>query len=235
MARVVPGAGAVHAAAGRGCHDAGVTTVSWVLLALAGLAATADWVAVAVPAKPLEYVAKPATLALLVGCALALQPVDGRVRAWFVVALVLCLAGDVLLMLPGRFVPGLAAFLLGHVAYVVGFVVGGLRASWLVAGVVLVAAALAAVGGRVLRGVAAGPRRALTVPVTAYMVVISTMVATAIGSAVPLAAAGALLFYASDTMIAEREFIRPQPWLPLAIMVTYHLGQAALVGSLVTG
>lgn len=212
-----------------------MTAASWVLVALAGVAAVVDWVAVAAPAKRLEYVAKPATLVLLVAWALTLEPVDGAVRTWFVIALLWCLAGDVFLMLPGRFVLGLAAFLVGHVAYVVGFVVGGLRTAWLVAGVVVVAVALLTVGGRVLRAVASGPRRALIAPVAAYMAVISAMVATAVGSAVPLAAAGAALFYASDAMIAEREFVEPRPWLPLAIIVTYHLGQAGLVGSLVTG
>ena len=59
--------------------------------------------------KTLEYVCKPLTLGLLIGCALALDPADEAVRAWFVAALVLSLAGDVFLMLPqDLFVFGLA-------------------------------------------------------------------------------------------------------------------------------
>ena len=58
---------------------------------------------------------------LLIGCALALDPDDDAVRTWFVAALVLCLIGDVFLMLPqDLFVFGLASFLLGHLAYIVG-------------------------------------------------------------------------------------------------------------------
>ena len=49
-------------------------------------------------------------------------------RAWFVAALVLSLAGDVFLMLPkDLFVFGLGAFLLGHLAYIVGLHVDGRR------------------------------------------------------------------------------------------------------------
>ena len=60
--------------------------------------------------------------------ALALDPFDSAVRAWFVAALVLCLAGDVFLMLPkDLFVAGLASFLLGHLCYVAGLVIAHRR------------------------------------------------------------------------------------------------------------
>jgi uncharacterized membrane protein YhhN len=40
-------------------------------------------------------------------------------RLWLLAALVGSLAGDVFLLFPGYFVPGLVAFLLAHVAYLV--------------------------------------------------------------------------------------------------------------------
>jgi YhhN family len=43
---------------------------------------------------------------------------------------------------------------------------------------------------------------------------------------------GALLFMLSDSLIAETRFVRPHAWAPVTIMVTYHLGQAGLVLSL---
>jgi uncharacterized membrane protein YhhN len=49
---------------------------------------------------------------------------------------------------------------------------------------------------------------------------------------VALAVGGAALFFASDTLIAWNRFVRPRPWMPLAIIVTYHVGQAGLVLSL---
>src|SRR4029077_2480661 len=97
--------------------------------------------------KPLEYVCKPAVMVALIGVALALHPTVAGRRDWFVVALALSMLGDVFLMLPrDLFVAGLAAFLLGHIAYVVGFRVdGGSGAAWALAalGVIVVDIVLA--------------------------------------------------------------------------------------------
>ena len=101
------------------------------LLAVTVGCAVANWIAVASEPErtALVYVAKPATMVALIGVALALDPFDPAVRAWFVAALVLCLAGDVFLMLPqDLFVAGLASFLLGHLCYVGGLVVA--HRSW---------------------------------------------------------------------------------------------------------
>jgi uncharacterized membrane protein YhhN len=210
-----------------------VTTAAGVFLAVAAVAAVANWVAVARGAKAVEYVAKPATLAALVAVALALDPQDGTVRTWFVVALVASLAGDVFLMLPrDLFVAGLGSFLVAHLAYTGGLAVAGIDAAWLALGAVAVAVAVAGIAPPLVRGVR---RRApeLAVPVMAYMVVISAMVAAAIGTGDGVAAIGAVLFYASDALIGLTRFVRSHPRGDLAVMVTYHLGQALLVLSLV--
>lgn len=195
---------------------------------MAAVFAVADWVAVARGSKGLEYVAKPAATLLLVGVALALVPEDETRRSWFVLALVLSLAGDVFLMLPRNlFVAGLASFLLGHVAYIAGF---GLGEAWpWILGVTLVALA---VGTPILRALLARGEKELVGPVVAYMAVISVMVACAIGTGDAVAIAGAVLFMASDSLIAWNRFVRPLAWAPVTIMVTYHLAQALLVLSL---
>jgi uncharacterized membrane protein YhhN len=64
------------------------------------------------------------------------------------------------------------------------------------------------------------------------MLVISAMVSAALATGLALAIVGAALFFTSDTLIAWNRFVRPQPWMPLAIIVTYHAGQAGLVVSL---
>ena len=61
---------------------------------------------------------------------------------------------------------------------------------------------------------------------------ISVMLVTAIGSGNPYAIVGALLFTASDALIAETRFVKQRPGAGLAIMVTYYLAQAGLVLSL---
>ena len=204
------------------------------LLALALVAAVGDWIAVHRGQKLLEYVCKPATLALLVAVALALDPEQGDVRGWVVVALVLCLFGDVFLMLPQDvFVLGLVAFLLGHLAYIGGFLADGLVASRFGIGLVVVALAVAVIGLTILRHVRAGSEPEMTGPVSAYMLVISAMVACAVGVGHPLAIAGAGLFYASDSLIAWNRFIGESRHGRLAIIVTYHLAQVGLVLSLI--
>lgn len=64
------------------------------------------------------------------------------------------------------------------------------------------------------------------------MLVISAMVASAIGTGDVAAVAGASSFYASDALIAWTRFLRDVPHGRVWIMVTYHLGQAGLVLSL---
>jgi uncharacterized membrane protein YhhN len=204
---------------------------------VAALFAAGDWYSRAREsswrhAARLEYVCKPATLAALVAAAVLLSPTVGAVRAWFVVALVLSLVGDVALMLPReQFVGGLAAFLLAHVCYVAGFVAEGFRAPVFALALAGTAVVLSPVARRVLRGVHAN-EPALRAPVIAYLVVIGTMLAAAVASGNALAAVGAVLFVASDSMIAWSRFVEPFDAAPVAIMVTYHLAQAGFVLSL---
>jgi uncharacterized membrane protein YhhN len=209
-----------------------VTTAAWVLLAVAGVFAVGNWIAVARGSKPAEYVCKPATLLALIAVAIALDPAHGDTRAWFVAALVLSLAGDVFLMVPRDwFVAGLSAFLLGHLAYVVGLNLHTEGLWWWAVPVVLVAALLAV---RLVRGIRRSGQDALVGPVVAYVVVISAMGGSAVASGNAMAAVGALLFMASDSLIGETRFVQARAWAGVAIMVTYHLGQAGLVLSLVT-
>jgi uncharacterized membrane protein YhhN len=69
-------------------------------------------------------------------------------------------------------------------------------------------------------------------PVIAYISVISAMVVSALASGNVAAGTGAVLFAGSDSLIAWDRFVRPLQWAPVAIMVTYHVGQALLVLSL---
>jgi uncharacterized membrane protein YhhN len=213
-----------------------VTAGAWTLLVVAAVLAAGDWLAVAREDERLEYVCKPGVLVALVGVALTLDPAHGDVRAWFVLALVLSLAGDVFLMLPSdRFVAGLASFLLAHVAYVIGLTRHGGSAGALFVAAVPVVIVAGLLGARFLRAARAAGQNDLVGPLVAYMAVIAAMVTCALASGNVLAAAGAALFMASDALIAETRFVGPRPWAPVVIMVTYHLGQAGLTLSLVHG
>jgi uncharacterized membrane protein YhhN len=59
------------------------------------------------------------------------------------------------------------------------------------------------------------------------------MVASAAGAGNWWAVAGAVLFLTSDTILGWRQFVSQRSWMPVAIMVTYHLAQAGLVISLI--
>jgi uncharacterized membrane protein YhhN len=187
--------------------------------------------------RRLELVTKPATIAALVVAAIALDPAPGADtrRTWFVVALVWSLAGDVALMLPGRFVAGLAAFLVGHLAYVAGFWTRPPGLAAVAVAAVVVAVPVGALAARLVRALRASGERGLVAPVLAYVVVIGAMVVSALASGNAVAGAGAALFATSDALIAWDRFVAP--WRPAAvtIMVTYHVAQALLVLSLVVG
>ncbi len=198
----------------------------------AGVAALGNWISVARRRPAGIYLFKPLTLVLMIGSALTLDPTSSSARTWFVVALVLSLAGDVFLMLPrNAFVPGLASFLLAHVAFVVGLnqVSAG---RWLLAlPVVVIAVALAS---RLVRGLRRGGHDELVVPVIAYVLTILVMVSSAVASGNAVAAVGAVFFMVSDALIGEDRFVAPRAGQPLAIIVTYHVAQALLVISLTT-
>lgn len=203
------------------------------LLIVFGVYAVADWWAVHVGNRRLEWLCKPTALAALTGAAVYLDPADGAVRAAFVVGLVLSLAGDVFLMLPReRFVAGLASFLAGHVAYIVGFLLAGPEPLGLVVGLLVVAIGVGVVGRPLVRAVAQGEHADEARPVAAYIGVISVMVVTAFGAGNPFGIAGALSFYASDATIGWTRFVAPLPHQRVLIMTTYHLAQFLLVLSL---
>ena len=211
-----------------------MTTLAAVLLGATFVVAALDWFAVGRGDQRLEYVMKPLTMVVLIGAALALDDVDGTARSWFVAALVLSLAGDVFLMLPSdQFVPGLASFLLGHIAYIVGLQSLDTSTTGLVIGLAVVVVALPLLGLRIANAVRSGDEPALLGPVVAYMLVISAMVVSASATGNVFAIAGAVSFYASDALIAWTRFIEDFPWGRVAIIVTYHLAQVGLVLSLV--
>lgn len=209
-----------------------MTSEAWIALGVATVAAVANWTAVARGGRRLEYVAKPLTMAALGVVALTLDPSDPTRRWWFVAAVVFSLAGDVFLMLPrDRFVAGLAAFLLAHLSYLAGLLRGSFSAAGTVIGVLMIAAALVWTG-RPLVGALRRHHAELLAPVALYMVAISAMVVAAFAFGPAVAAAGALLFAASDSLLARQRFVQAMSWAPVAVMVTYHLGQTALVLSL---
>ncbi|MCA1783164.1 MAG: lysoplasmalogenase [Dermatophilaceae bacterium] len=202
-------------------------TVVWFVFAVA---AVTNWWGVASGRRPVVLVAKPAALIALVGVALAGGAAGTTPGRWLLAGLVLCLAGDVFLLSATEtaFLGGLSSFLLGHLAYVVVFVTVGLsEPAWGLIGLMALIAVLIATrhvipaahreGGAFLAGA-----------VAAYMLVIGAMVITAWMTGQWLIGLGAVTFMVSDAILAIAKFVRRRRHADLAVMVTYHLGQALL-------
>lgn len=205
----------------------------FVALAVAtALSALTDWWSRFRHLTRVETVTKPLTTILVLAIAATSgAPADRLVPA--VVALALCLLGDVALMsVVDKFVLGLASFLLGHLAFVVVFVNTGLESTTL-AGISLVLCALlvTGIGQAIVRG-ASMHDAALRRPVLAYLAIISLMTVFAWATADPWIVVGATLFVISDTVLGWRQFIRERAWMPVTVMVTYHGAIACLALSL---
>ncbi len=202
---------------------------------LTAAVALVDWWAVATRRPAVERWAKPAVLvglmilALLIGGPTALL-------GWVLVALVLGMVGDVLLLDEGetRFLGGLAAFLLGHLAWLVAFVAVGLdRPALAAVGGAVVAVALVA-GRRILPAAARSGGRTLGLAVAAYMLVIGATAVLGWATGNLIVGVGATLFVASDTVLALGRFVGERPWTRLTVIVTYHLAQALLLVGVLT-
>lgn len=172
---------------------------------------------------------KPGALVALIGVALSLGALDTSVGRWIIVALVCSLAGDVLLLGDAErsFIRGLASFLLGHLAYVVAFLLLA-PPTWSPV-VALVLVALVLVGRRVFQGARARGGPVVGGAVAAYMAVIGTMAALGVSLGRPVLGAGALLFLVSDAVLGWDRFVARQPWARVVVMTTYHLGQLLIV------
>ena len=155
-------------------------------------------------------------------------------KSWklLLAALVLSMAGDVLLMLQGFFVPGLVAFLLAHLAYVLL-----LRqdAPWFARRGALLATLATGVAVYAFLWLGGLPP-ALRVPVAAYVLVIALMAAQALGRAsvqrthgARCVAAGACFFLLSDALLATHRFVQPLPLAQLWVLSTYFTAQALIV------
>ncbi len=182
-----------------------------------------------------------------------------QVGAWYspwgkavLAALVLSWLGDVLLIPKSKraFLAGLGAFLLGHVAFVVAFLVRGV--DWRVTvGLML---PLAIVGTLVLRWLKPHVSDRMWTPVIAYVVVITAMVATAFGTAAvgdfagsqhlpqgfvqlggPASniAIGATMFWLSDLCVARNRFIKPGLPNRLLGLPLYYVAQLMLAAAAV--
>ena len=146
--------------------------------------------------------------------------------------------GDVFLMFPGYFIPGLVAFLIGHLFYIAAFRRG---VPWLPSRRAL--GMTLGIGGTMYTVLwFGGLPAALRIPVAAYVVVIALMAAQAIGRAAVLrrgpsaraalgVAVGAGFFMLSDSLLAWDRFGGGFPLAQPLILSTYWFAQWCIARS----
>ena len=193
---------------------------------LAGPAGADGW-------RLLHWLCKPLATALIFLLAGHAQPaLSVRYRHWILAGITCSLLGDVLLMLPqDLFVPGLLAFLCGHLCFIAAFTDDcrfGARPWWLFA-----CFAYGAINLYLLWDSIALPLR---LPVIVYVAVLASMGGQALGRARTFAlrgdaqfasarraAVGAMLFMLSDSLLAWDRFHAGIPWSSLWVLSTYYL------------
>ncbi|NWA26997.1 lysoplasmalogenase [Pseudomonas gingeri] len=202
----------------------------WLILALMGAAAFLYGVSIEMPM--LCLLTKPVPVLVLLGWLHDAPP--SEYRRWISLGLIFSLLGDVLLAWPGDlFVFGLGAFLVAHLAYLKAYLSDCRR----LAPLPLLLALL--IGAGLLGILMSKGLGELLIPVTVYALAISAMLWRALarlGTDVPrrsalLAAAGALTFAFSDSLIGIDRFVVKFAAAPYLIIIAYWLGQWGIAAS----
>ena len=192
----------------------------------------------------LECLAKPAVMVVLFLWLWTSTGLSGA-SLWFGLGILLSLTGDILLMvsLDRLFMGGLVAFLLAHLAYLIGFNIPIPEISaW---GFFL--AIMVGLGGmrtirRIIAALVANGQARMRTPIIIYGTVISLMLLSAMmkltdltwnANAGVLVSVGAFLFYVSDIILAWHKFVAPIQHGRIYNIGAYHLGQIILIAGVV--
>lgn len=215
----------------------------WPILALffAGLEA----VALRRNLSQLETIAKPAVMVCLFLWMYTTTGLQDNLL-WFGLAILLSMAGDVLLIIPGdrMFVPGLVLFLLAHISYLAGFQEQLLHPTgWSFILLFFIFLNGIRLLRRIVGAMRTGGHDRLVTPVIVYGLVISLMLYAAMSTifdpawktgAAFLVSAGAFLFWISDLMLAWNKFVSPFQNTRVFNMLAYHLGQIGLIAGVIS-
>ncbi len=182
----------------------------------------------------LHYVFKPLTTLLILWVAARAADAEPVYRRAVVIGLLLSLAGDVFLMLPGDwFAFGLGSFLLAHLAYLSAL---RRRARWFRPLWPLFAYAL--IAGAVLAFLWPHVPAGLKAPVAVYVVALAGMAAQAAcvwrvrpHRATVLAAFGGACFVLSDAVLAIDRFAGGVPYATAIVLISYWTAQWCIARS----
>jgi len=220
-----------------GVHQTMYVIAALVFAMLESLALWKKWIR-------LEYLAKPAVMVILFIWLWTSTGLKGA-PLWFGIGILISLAGDVFLLisLDRLFLAGLVAFLLAHIAYLVGFniPIPGLSA-WGFFLAIIIGLGSTRVMRRIVVPLASKGQARMRTPVIIYSAVISLMLLSAMmkmadvtwnTNAAVLVGVGAFLFYLSDIILAWHKFVAPIQNGRIYNIGAYHLGQIMLIAGVV--
>jgi uncharacterized membrane protein YhhN len=210
---------------------------SFAFAILEALALSKNWARV-------EYIAKPAVMIILFVWLWTSVGLNGSLL-WFGLGILFSLMGDVLLMisLDKMFLVGLIAFLLAHMAYIIGFNIPlPVFSGWGIVFAVMVGLGGTRIIRRILDALAAKKQANMRTPIIAYSLIISLMLLSAMmklsdmtwnPNAAALVSMGAFLFYISDIILAWHRFVAPIQNGRIYNIAAYHLGQISLIAGVI--
>jgi len=208
------------------------------LLVLFVLAVVSDLSCILLGFDECRFVSKPLLMILLLAYyVFAAKPMNRMI----VIALLLSLAGDVLLMWDDYFIPGLISFLTAHVFYIFAFrQLIDLESETGLIGVQRVRFAFPIVlSGTGLVVILYPVLNDLKIPVMIYALVIVVMALNALfrfgrttQASFALTFGGAVLFMISDSLLAVNKFLSPLDMGGFWIMLTYCAAQFLIVTGL---
>ncbi len=186
--------------------------------------------------EPGRWLTKPIASAGFIGAAWMAGAWDSPYGRWVLLALCLCWLGDILLI-PYKndklFKAGIFSFLLGHMAFTAAFIIRGLSGMYCFTALAL----LVLPAGFILRWLSPSIPPEMRIPVYAYILAITAMVALAVGTLgqnpTPLIPLGALLFFCSDLSVARDRFIAQDFFNRLWGLPMYYGAQLILAATVV--
>jgi uncharacterized membrane protein YhhN len=211
-----------------------------VLIILAFIFAGLESLALYKGIRKLEFVVKPAVVICLFIWLTTTAGLQGALL-WFGIGLLFSLAGDISLMFIDRFfIVGLVAFLLGHVAYLIGFNIPLPQTVtfWSIGFAIMVGLGSVRVLRRIVESLHAKGQSRLVIPVIIYGVVITLMLLAAMltlfrlewdATAALLVSFGAAMFYFSDITLAWHRFVNPIKNGRMLNIGMYHIAQIMIV------
>jgi len=183
----------------------------------------------------LRYIFKPLTTLLIILLAVLQEPqVSEYYKYLIITGLIFSLAGDVFLMLPkDRFIAGLGSFFVAHLFFILAFA-GDFGPYWgwgyLIPLILYVA---------IFLKILLPHTKKMTIPVIAYVLVLLVFLWQASGrgyilggNSPALAFFGAVLFVASDSILAYDRFVKGFKFATFFIMLTYWLAQVFIALSI---